>query len=137
MPWFGPVELEVGDESGHQHDVPAAATADLVRDLQAVADRVADRLMPGRGAGRLAGRSDEPVATAVHGTDEPLGVPVVADRLAGLLDPAGDRRLADEPPAPDVVHQLFLGHHPFAVIHQIREHLEDLRLDRDPYTGAP
>ena len=138
VPRIGPVELQVGDEPGHQHDVPLAAPGDLVRDLQAVADRVVDRLVPGRGRRPgLAGRSDEPVAAAVHGPDEPLGLPVVADRLAGLLDPAGDRGLADEPPTPDVVHQLFLGHHPVAVVHQVGEHLEDLRLDRHPYAGAP
>src|SRR5262245_34047848 len=97
-----------------------------------------DRLVPGRRRRpRLAGRSDEPVAATVHGTDEPLGLTVVADCLASLLDPAGDRRLADEPPAPDLVHQLFLGHHPVAVVHQVREYLEDLRLDRHPNTGAP
>jgi hypothetical protein len=138
MPWIRPVELQVGDESGHQHDVPVAAPGDLISDLQAVADRVVDRLVPAHGCRRdLAYFTDEPVAAAVHRTDEPLRLPVIADRLTGLLDPAGDRRLADEAAAPDAVHQLFLGHHPVAVVHQERQHLEDLRLDPDPLTGAP
>ena len=43
--WVGPVELQVRNEPGHQHDVPIAAPGDLVRDLQAIADRVVDRLI--------------------------------------------------------------------------------------------
>ena len=111
---------------------------DLIGDLQAVADRVVDRRVPRRGRLReLADRSDEPVAVAVHRTDEALGLPVVADRLSHLLDPAGHRALADEPPAPDAVHQLLLGHHPVAVVDQVREDFEDLPLDPHPDTGAP
>ena len=114
------------------------APGDLVRDLQAIAYRVVDRLMPGRGYWHgLASRSDEPVSAAVHGPDEPLGLSVVADRLACLLDPAGDRGFADEPPAPDVVHQLYLGHYPVPMVHKVGEHLENLRLHRHAQAGPP
>jgi hypothetical protein len=138
MPRIRPVELQVGDKLGHQHNVPIAAPGHLVGDLQAIADRVVDRLVPAHGRRHnVADRSDEPVTAAMHGPDEPLRLPVIADRLAGLLDPAGDRRLADEPAAPDAVHQLFLRHHPIAMVHQVREHLEDLPLDPDPLTRTP
>jgi hypothetical protein len=72
---------------------------------------------------------------AMYGPDQPLGLTVVADRLAGLLDPAGDRGFADEPAAPHVVHQLFFWHHSVPVVHEVGEHLEHLRLDRDAHTG--
>ncbi len=52
---------------------------------------------------------DEPVAAAVHRLDRPLCPAVVVDRPAGLLDAGGQRRLGDEPVAPDVVEQLLLG----------------------------
>ena len=74
---------------------------------------------------------DEAVAAAVHGADDPLGGAVVADGLAGGLDPAGERRLADEPVAPHLVEQLGLGHHPVAVRDEVGEHVEHLRLDVD------
>jgi hypothetical protein len=38
---------------------------------------------------------------------------------------------------PQTFHQLFLGHHPVAVVHQVREHLEDLRLHRHPDARSP
>jgi hypothetical protein len=33
MPWIGPIQLHVGDEPGHEHNVLVAASGDLVRDL--------------------------------------------------------------------------------------------------------
>src|SRR6185369_10758848 len=55
---------------------------------------------------------------------------VVADRAPGSLDAAGQCGLADEPVTPDLVQQLFLGHHPVAVAEQVDEDVEDLWLDR-------
>jgi len=70
----------------------------------------------------------------VQGLDHALGLSVVADRSSGLLDPAGHGRLADEPPAPDLVHQLFLADDPIAVVDQIDQDVERLRFQRDPFT---
>lgn len=72
----------------------------------------------------------------MDGPDEALGVTVVANGPPDLLDPAGDGGLADEPATPDAVHQFFLGHQPVAVFDEIGEHLEGLRLHRDPLAGA-
>ena len=49
MPRIGPVELQMRDEPGHEHDVPVAMPGDLIGDLQAVADRV---VRPARAAAR-------------------------------------------------------------------------------------
>jgi hypothetical protein len=58
-----------------------------------------------------------------------LSVAIVADRPARVLDPAGERRLADEAITPDLVEQLLLGHHPVAMRHEKNEDVEYLGLD--------
>jgi hypothetical protein len=65
-----------------------------------------------------------------------------ATYLVGLGGSAYLEIIGPDPDQPDpaqprpfgVVHQLFLGYHRIAVVHQIREHLEDLRLDPDSFT---
>ena len=89
----------------------------------------------GRPARRALGhRRDEVVAPAVQGLDHALSLAVVADRSPGLLDPAGHGCLADEPSAPDLVHQLFLADDPLAVIDQVDQDVERLGFQRDPLT---
>jgi hypothetical protein len=43
MPPFGPVEHQVRDEPRDEHEVDVACARDLVRDVERVALRVADR----------------------------------------------------------------------------------------------
>jgi hypothetical protein len=73
----------------------------------------------------------------VDGRDHPLLVAVVADRAAQHLHPARQRGLADVAPTPDLVEQLGLRHHPVAVLEQVDQQAEDLRLDVDQLAGAP
>jgi hypothetical protein len=68
----------------------------------------------------------------VHRADQALVTPVVADRSPGGLDAARQRRLGDEPVAPDLVEQLGLRDDPVAVPDEVVEHVHHLRLDRDP-----
>ena len=42
--------------------------------------------------------------------------------------------LTDEAPAPDVIHQLFLGHHPLAPLDEVDEHVKGLWLQ--PHHGT-
>ena len=93
-------------------------------------------LDPGRPIGRRRCRDrvggdvgDELVAAAEHRADHLLPCAVVADGAAGRLDPAGQRRLADEAVAPHVVEQLRLGHDPVTVGDEIGEDVEHLPLD--------
>jgi hypothetical protein len=65
----------------------------------------------------------------VHRADAALHLAVVAERLPGRLDTAGQRRLRDEAIPPHLVEQLLLGHDAVAVTHQMHEHVEHLRLD--------
>jgi hypothetical protein len=71
---------------------------------------------------------DELVAVTVHGPHHGLASTVIPDGLTDLLDPAGDRRLADEPAAPDLIHQLLFRHHAVMVLDEVDEHAECLRL---------
>ena len=80
------------------------------------------------GAGPLLDRGEELVAAAVDGADHPLLAAAVADRPAGGLHPAGQRRVGHEAAAPDLVQQLGPGHHPVAVTDQVGEDLEHLGL---------
>jgi hypothetical protein len=64
----------------------------------------------------------------MDGADHPLLPAAVADRAAGGLHPAGQRRGGHEPAAPDLVQQLGLGDDTVAVAHEVGQHLEHLRL---------
>ena len=107
--------------------------------------RVAERdVLPGRGRlrwwrRRLRGRvgddgADELVAAAADGADVALGFPVVAQRPASRLDPACQRRLADEAPTPHGVEQLLLCDETVAIADELGQDVEHLRLDVDIVT---
>ena len=74
---------------------------------------------------------DELVAPPVGGADGPLGPTVVADRLAGSLEPRRQGRLAHEPITPDLVEELRFGDHSIPVLDEVGEHVEHLRFDVD------
>ena len=72
--------------------------------------------------------------------DQALTLPVVADGPARRRDAAAERRVGDEAVAPDAVEQLVLGDDAVAVLDQVGEDVEDLRLERDvraPRGGTP
>jgi hypothetical protein len=70
----------------------------------------------------------------VHGSDGGLLAAVVPDRAPGGLDPADQRRLADEATAPDLVEQLGLGDHPVPVADQVDQDVEHLGLEALQHT---
>src|SRR5262249_45951401 len=61
---------------------------------------------------------------------------VVGHRLAHRIDPAGERRIRHDAAAPDGGDQVVLAHDAVAVLHQIQQEIEHLRLDLDQL-GAP
>ena len=77
---------------------------------------------------RLHGR-DELVAPAVDGPDDRLAAAVIPERLAHRLDAGGERRLAHETVAPDVVEKLLLADDLTPVLDEVAEHVERLRLE--------
>jgi hypothetical protein len=56
--------------------------------------------------------------------------PLSPSAFRAAINRLGDGGLADEPVSPDMFHEFGLGDHPVAVLHQISEHGEDLRLHR-------
>ncbi len=79
---------------------------------------------------------DETQALARDGANQPLLVPAVADRLACGIDAAGQRRIRYDAAAPDGGYQVVLADDPVAVLHQIDQEVEHLRLDRDRHGAA-
>jgi hypothetical protein len=71
--------------------------------------------------------ADKAEALAQHGTDEALLLAGVAHRPTRSVDPAGERRVGHNPPAPDRGEQIVLAHHPFAVADKKQQKIEHLR----------
>ena len=71
------------------------------------------------------------VAPAMHRPDDQLLAAVVADGLADRLDPRGEGGLAHESITPDGVEQFLLAHYRAAVLDEVGQHVEYLRLDPD------
>lgn len=80
---------------------------------------------------------DELVTPAPHRPDEVLRLPVVAQCAPDCLDPTGQGCFAYEASAPHRVEQLVLRHDPVTVLHEVREHVEHLRLDSHRNPVAP
>ena len=115
---------------GHAHAIGGHAVADVL-------GRVRSPSGDGGGiVGFLDDRRDEAVAAAVHRRDDALLLAVVAYRSPRLLEPAGDRRLADEPIAPHDVEQLGFGYEPVAMGDQVDQHVEHLGFDVDDLAAA-
>src|SRR5690606_40338674 len=79
---------------------------------------------------RFRNLTHELVAAPSSGADEPLRVPVVADRLPSRLDPAGQCGFGDKPVSPYDVEQFFLRYDPVPFPNEHREDVKYLRLDR-------
>ena len=63
-------------------------------------------------------------------------VAAVADRLARGVDAAGQRRIRHDAAAPDRGDEIVLADDAVAVLHQIDQQVEHLRLDGDSFGAA-
>jgi len=79
---------------------------------------------------RLVYRADEANTLARDGPDQPLLIATVAD------DTAVERRIRNDPAAPDRSDKIVLTNHAVAVLDEIQQQVEHLRLKRDEL-GAP
>ncbi len=75
--------------------------------------------------------ADEAKPFSGHRLDQMLFLAAVADRFAHRVDMAGQGRFRDDPPAPHRVQQAVLADDMLAVLHQVKQQVEDLRTDRD------
>ena len=80
--------------------------------------------------------ADEAKAFARNRAHQLLVAAVVVDRLAHGIDPAGQGRFGDDAAVPDVVEQLVLADHAIAVLDEIEQNVEHLRLERDAFAAA-
>jgi hypothetical protein len=80
---------------------------------------------------------DEAEALARYGTDQLLVLAAVANRLARSVDPAGQGRIRDNAAAPDRGYEVVLAHDPVAVLHQVDQQVEHLRLNGNRPGAAP
>ena len=60
----------------------------------------------------------------------------IADRLARGVDAARKRGFRDDAALPDVLEQIVLGDDVVAMLHQMHQQIEHLRLDRDDLAAA-
>src|SRR5262249_25067468 len=79
---------------------------------------------------------NEPDALPRHRADQLLALAGIADGLASGSDPAAERRLRDDAPAPHRRDEVILGDDPVTVVDQINKQIKDLRFDSDEI-GAP
>src|SRR5207247_2274593 len=85
----------------------------------------------------LADLADEADALARNRADEALLLAAVADRLARRVDSAGERRVRDDASAPHPRDEVVLADHAVAVLQEINQEVEDLRLQRHQRVGPP
>lgn len=114
-----PAGVQVGQDVGHR--VGRGRRAGLGR---------RGRLGAHAGVPDLDHLADEAESPPVDRADQSLVAAVVADRPAGRLDAARQRRLGHEAIAPDLVEQLGPGHDSVTVAHEVRQHVHHVRLDR-------
>jgi len=72
---------------------------------------------------------DKAQTPTVHGLDELLRRPIVAEGMPRRFDPAGDGRVRDHAPGPDRFHDLVFGYQAIGVFDEQKQQLEYLRLD--------
>src|SRR5207249_3845093 len=60
----------------------------------------------------------------------------VAERVAGGIDAAAERRVGDDTPLPDRAHQIVLADDPVAIADQVLQQVEHLRFDGKQFVAA-
>lgn len=86
---------------------------------------------------RLIYRADEANTLARDGPDQPLLIATVADRFARGVDTAVESRVRYDPAAPNRSDKIVLANHAVAVLDEIQQHVEHLRLKRDELRAPP
>jgi hypothetical protein len=90
----------------------------------------------GRRPGILGDHADEAEALAGQGSYQPLVLAIVPHRLARGIDAAGQGRFRHHPSLPDGLDEVVLADHAVAVLHQVGQQVEHLRLDLEAFLPA-
>src|SRR6185312_5195092 len=84
----------------------------------------------------LADIADETNALAWNGPDQSLLLAAVADRRSGGIDAARQGRIRNDPATPDHRDQVILAEDAGAILHQMDQQIEHLRLQGDRLAAA-
>src|SRR6516164_7590971 len=80
--------------------------------------------------------TDKAKALARNGAQETLILACVLYSLAHRIDATGQRRLRDDTAIPHFVEQLILADDAIAILDEIQQQVENLRLERNAFAGA-
>src|SRR5262245_55057327 len=80
--------------------------------------------------------ADEAETALIDRTDRRLVIAAVAKGAPRRLDAGAERRIRDDPPLPNGGDQLVLAHHPVAMLDEVNQQVEDLRLDPNGVASA-
>jgi hypothetical protein len=81
--------------------------------------------------------ADESESALMLGANEVLIVAAVAQRPPRSTDAGAERRLGDETTLPNCLDQLILAHDSVAMLDEVNDQIEDLRLDANNRAGSP
>src|SRR5262249_43489803 len=81
-------------------------------------------------------RRDEPIAAPTHRLDDPLLTATVPNGPAHEHETLTQDRLAHILLRPELLEEFFLRDHTVTVLHEVEEHIEDLRLQRAGCAGV-
>ncbi len=80
--------------------------------------------------------ADETQSLARDRADQFLASAAIAHRLAGGIDSAGQRRIRNDTAAPNRRDEIVLADDAVAVLHEVNQQVEDLRLDRNRFRAT-
>src|SRR5215467_4252877 len=84
----------------------------------------------------LVDSADETDPLAWDGTNEPLLLAVVADRVSRGIDPAVQRRVRDDPSSPHQFDEIIAADDAVAAFQQVNQQVEHLRLHRNRFIAT-
>src|SRR5262249_59409423 len=93
--------------------------------------------MAGGRSGNLLDVADEAKPALVQGANQGLVIAAVPERAAGRADAGAERGLRDDAALPDRLDQLVLAYDALAILHEVNDQVEHLRLDMDDRAGTP
>src|SRR4051794_28365178 len=129
-----------GDAANHHRELPAVRpVAPAARRFRSLVARVARNLCDGELIPRalFLHLADKPKSLARKGADQNLPLAIVADGATSRVDLAAEGGFRDDPTVPDRGHQVILADDALAILNEIEQEIEGLRLGGDQRNTTP